>query len=52
MPDTASVARTRWTNGITTGTVPVAHETAGPLNHHMPLLHPEISIGSACDADR
>ncbi len=40
------------TNGMTTGTVPIAHETVDHLNHHVPLLHPEISIRSACNADR
>ncbi|MEU4537208.1 hypothetical protein AB0G15_20305 [Streptosporangium sp. NPDC023825] len=37
---------------MTTGTVPIAHETVDHLDHHVPLLHPEISIRSACDADR
>ncbi|GLW97013.1 hypothetical protein Misp02_11000 [Microtetraspora sp. NBRC 16547] len=47
-----SAGSCRHTNGITTGTVPTAHETVNHLNRHMPRLHPAISIKSACNADR
>jgi hypothetical protein len=37
---------------MTTGTVPIAHETVDHLNHHMPLLRPKTLTRSACNADR